>query len=153
MQSINIDVEHFLNGSFVSTKNDPGDIDLVYFAAGSPAQNDRARCVEANEATIPRSMPRTETSMISPSGRTSGEPMTPEGGAGTPIKLFAIAEEIAAKEACGKKIELWFQDEVRAGQKNKITRRWTKRGTRPPAPHDQRTASAYISGAIARSQR
>ena len=34
------------------------------------------------------------------------------------------------------------------GQKNKITRRWAKRGTRPSAPHDQRTASAYIFGAI-----
>ncbi len=35
------------------------------------------------------------------------------------------------------------------GQKNKITRRWaTKRGTRPTAPKDQRTQSAYIFGAI-----
>jgi putative transposase len=30
-------------------------------------------------------------------------------------------EEIAANEACGKKIELWFQDEARVGQKNNIT--------------------------------
>src|SRR3954463_15611911 len=29
-----------------------------------------------------------------------------------------------------------------------ITRRWAKRGTRPAAPKDQRTASAYIFGAI-----
>ena len=28
-------------------------------------------------------------------------------------------------------IELWFADEARIGQKNKITRRWAKRGTRP----------------------
>ena len=34
------------------------------------------------------------------------------------------------------------------GQKNKITRRWAKRGTRPAAPHDQRTASTYIFGAV-----
>ena len=34
------------------------------------------------------------------------------------------------------------------GQKNKITRRWARRGTRPRAPHDQRTKSAYIFGAI-----
>ena len=34
------------------------------------------------------------------------------------------------------------------GQKNPITRRWAKRGTRPSAPKDQRTASAYIFGAI-----
>ena len=34
------------------------------------------------------------------------------------------------------------------GQKNKITRRWAMRGTRPSAPQDQRTASTYIFGAI-----
>lgn len=40
------------------------------------------------------------------------------------------------------------KDEARIGQKNKITRRGAKRGTRPVAPHDQRTTSAYIFGAI-----
>lgn len=48
----------------------------------------------------------------------------------------------------GKRIELWFQDEMRVGQKNPITRRWARRGTRPRAPHDQRTAWAYLFGAI-----
>ena len=38
------------------------------------------------------------------------------------------------------------------GQKNKITRRWAKRGTRPSAPRDLRTASAYIFGAICPAQ-
>ena len=38
------------------------------------------------------------------------------------------------------------------GQKNTITRRWAKRGTRPSAPKDQRTASAYIFGAICPDQ-
>ena len=46
------------------------------------------------------------------------------------------------------KIEIWFADEARIGQKNKITRRWAKRGTRPSAPRDQRTASTYIFGAV-----
>src|SRR3954451_13032950 len=45
-------------------------------------------------------------------------------------------------------IEICFGDEARVGQKNKITRRWARRGTRPSAPHDQRTASTYIFGAI-----
>lgn len=45
-------------------------------------------------------------------------------------------------------IEVWFADEARVGQKNKITRRWAQRGTRPAAPKDQRTASTYIFGAI-----
>ena len=38
------------------------------------------------------------------------------------------------------------------GQKNTISRRWAKRGTRPAAPRDQRTASAYIFGAICPAQ-
>ena len=45
-------------------------------------------------------------------------------------------------------IEIWWQDEARVGQKTKITRRWAKRGTRPRAPKDQRTKSAWIFGAI-----
>ncbi len=45
-------------------------------------------------------------------------------------------------------IEIGFADEARIGQKNKITRRWARRGTRPAAPKDQRTASTYIFGAI-----
>jgi len=57
-------------------------------------------------------------------------------------------EAIRARLKPGVKIELWFQDECRIGQKNKITRRWAKRGTRPRAPHDQRTQWAYIFGAI-----
>jgi hypothetical protein len=57
-------------------------------------------------------------------------------------------EEIAAKVTRGKPIGIWWQDEARVGQKNKITRRWARRGTRPSAPHDQRKVSAYIFGAI-----
>mgnify|MGYP001812274482 CR=1 FL=1 len=56
--------------------------------------------------------------------------------------------EIQANLPAGTEIELWFQDEARVGQKNKITRRWARRGTRPSAPQDQRTQSAYIFGAI-----
>jgi transposase len=62
-----------------------------------------------------------------------------------PTRLDAIAR---AKAVDSDKIEIWFQDEARIGQKNKITRRWAKRGTRPSAPRDQRTASTYIFGAV-----
>ena len=47
---------------------------------------------------------------------------------------------------------MWWQDEARIGQKNRITRRWARRGTRPRAPHDQRTKWAYIFGAICPAQ-
>jgi len=57
--------------------------------------------------------------------------------------------EIARQKRIKRKhIEIWFADEAKIGQKNKITRRWARRGTRPTAPHDQRTASTYIFGAI-----
>src|SRR5471032_1172290 len=64
-------------------------------------------------------------------------------------KFPARLDEVARKKAIDVgKIEIWFQDEARIGQKNGITRRWARRGTRPSAPKDQRTASAYIYGAI-----
>lgn len=56
--------------------------------------------------------------------------------------------EIRAKLPSGTAIELWWQDEARVGQKTKIARRWARKGTRPRAPKDQRTTSAYIFGAI-----
>ncbi|MCR6732772.1 MAG: IS630 family transposase [Afipia sp.] len=66
-----------------------------------------------------------------------------------PARLDEVARENAIDVG---KIEIWFQDEARIGQKNKITRRWAKRGTRPSAPQDQRTASTYIFGAICPKQ-
>lgn len=48
----------------------------------------------------------------------------------------------------GRRIEIWFQDEARLGQKNGRTRIWAKRGTRPRLPADQRYGNAYLFGAI-----
>ena len=48
----------------------------------------------------------------------------------------------------GTPIEVWFQDEMRVGQKNKLTYRWARTGSRPRAVHDQRTQSTYLFGAI-----
>src|SRR4029079_4609858 len=62
-----------------------------------------------------------------------------------PARLDEVARE---KTIAVETIEIWFQDEARIGQKNKITRRWAKRGTRPSAPRDPRTASTYILGAV-----
>jgi hypothetical protein len=45
-------------------------------------------------------------------------------------------------------VTIWFQDEMRLGQKNPRTRRWARRGTRPRALADLRTKSAYLFGAI-----
>ena len=51
-------------------------------------------------------------------------------------------------EAQGKPVEIWFQDEARAGQQGTLTRVWARRGTRPPAPRDRRYDWAYLFGAI-----
>ena len=68
-------------------------------------------------------------------------------GRALPEALLERLAEVRAAQP-GKRIELWWQDGARVGQKNKLTRRWARRGTRPRAPHDQRTAWAYVFGAI-----
>jgi hypothetical protein len=50
--------------------------------------------------------------------------------------------------AMRKRIEIWFQDDARLGQKNGLVRQWARRGTRPRQPADQRYESAYLFGAI-----
>ena len=56
--------------------------------------------------------------------------------------------EIRAKLTASTAIEIWFQDEMRVGQKNKLTYRWARKGSRPRADHDQRTQSTYLFGAV-----
>jgi hypothetical protein len=56
--------------------------------------------------------------------------------------------EITAKLAAKTPVEIWFQDEMRLGQKSPRTRRWARRGTKPRALTDLRTKSAYLFGAI-----
>src|SRR5262249_48733462 len=56
--------------------------------------------------------------------------------------------EIRAQLAPGTPLEVWFQDEMRVGQKNKLTYRWARKGSRPRAAHDQRTQSTYLFGAV-----
>ena len=52
----------------------------------------------------------------------------------SPAVLGKIAQHKGADPAA---IEVWFADEARIGQKNKITRHWARRGTRPATPTDQ----------------
>ena len=56
--------------------------------------------------------------------------------------------DVRAKLARGTPIEVWCQDEMRVGQKNKLTYRWARKGSRPRAIHDQRTQSTYLFGAV-----
>src|SRR5262249_16237346 len=54
--------------------------------------------------------------------------------------------------APGTPIELWFQDEMRIGQKNSLVYQWAKKGSRPRQPKDQRYENAYLFGAVCPSR-
>src|SRR5689334_440888 len=55
-------------------------------------------------------------------------------------------------QAPGTRVEVWFQDEARIGQKNSLTRVWGPTGSRPVAPKDLGFASAYMFGAVCPSE-
>ena len=61
-------------------------------------------------------------------------------------------ERVRAAQARGARVEVWFQDEARIGQKNSLTRVWGQTGSRPVAPKDLGFASAYLFGAVCPSQ-
>ena len=57
-----------------------------------------------------------------------------------------------SKLAPATAIEVWFQDEMRLGQKNSLVYQWAKKGTRPRQPKDQRYENAYVFGAVCPSR-
>jgi Transposase DDE domain group 1 len=61
-------------------------------------------------------------------------------------------ERVRAAQTRGRRVELWFQDEARVGQKNTLTRVWGQPGSRPAAPKDLGFASAYLFGAVCPSE-
>merc|ERR1712018_860535 len=64
-------------------------------------------------------------------------------------KNFAEKLEETLKDvAPGTPVEIWFQDEMRLGQKNSRVRQWARKGTRPRQPSDLRYQNAYLFGAI-----
>ena len=58
-----------------------------------------------------------------------------------------MVEDIAGEHP-GQAIELWFQDEMRVGQKGTLTRVWAAKGERAAAPRDLRFGYAYLFGAV-----
>ena len=47
-----------------------------------------------------------------------------------------------------KRLQLWFQDEARVGQKGRLCHRWWTKGERPPGRCDKRFKWTYIFGAV-----
>jgi putative transposase len=54
----------------------------------------------------------------------------------------------AAAHPEADRVELWFADEARVGQKGRVTRVWYERGVRPRGVRDLGFASAYLFGAV-----
>jgi hypothetical protein len=57
-------------------------------------------------------------------------------------------QDVAARHPEAEKIELWFEDEARIGQKGRVTQLWWQRGLRPRAVRDHRFTSAQLFGAV-----
>jgi DDE superfamily endonuclease len=62
--------------------------------------------------------------------------------------LPALIGEIAAQHPEAARIELWFEDEARIGQKGRTTHLWYQKGVRPRGVREQRFASAHLFGAV-----
>lgn len=56
--------------------------------------------------------------------------------------------DVAARHPEAERVELWFEDEARIGQKGRVTRLWHQRGLRPRRIRDHRFASAHLFGAV-----
>ena len=48
----------------------------------------------------------------------------------------------------GRRVEVWFADEARFGQKGALTRVWAERGTRPTAPKQTAYGNLYVLTAV-----
>jgi hypothetical protein len=58
------------------------------------------------------------------------------------IYCVLLLERVRAAQPYGARVEVWFPDEARFGQKNGLTRVWGQTGSRPAAPKDLGYASA-----------
>ena len=50
------------------------------------------------------------------------------------------------------KVDIWFEDESRVGQKGTLTRIWAKKGKRPRVVKQQQYTNTYIIGSVCPSQ-
>jgi hypothetical protein len=55
---------------------------------------------------------------------------------------------VAADHPEAGRVELWFMDEARIGQKGRVAHVWYQKGVRPRGLHQQGFASAHLFGAV-----
>lgn len=62
-------------------------------------------------------------------------------------KNFAARIDAIAAAQGVRRLEIWFEDEARIGQKGRVGHRWFTRGQRPPGLCDKRFDSTYLFAA------
>jgi putative transposase len=62
--------------------------------------------------------------------------------------LPELMRETAARHPEAGRVELWFADEARVGQKGRVTHVWYQKGQRPRGLREHRFASAHLFGAV-----
>src|SRR4051794_31400576 len=78
----------------------------------------------------------------------AGPPRGRPEGAGALQKNLPGLIDAVAREHPGKRVELWFMDEARVGQKGGVTHVWYQKGVRPRGVRQQGFSSAYLFGAV-----
>ena len=63
-------------------------------------------------------------------------------------KIWPNVRSIVPENFSLDKIDIWFTDESRIGQKGILTRIWAKRGERPRVVRQQQYLNAYIIGSV-----
>ncbi len=56
--------------------------------------------------------------------------------------------QVAAEHPGAERVEPWFEDEARIGQKGRTTHVWHHKGVRPRGRREHRFASAHLFGAV-----
>src|SRR3954467_2561369 len=72
----------------------------------------------------------------------------PEGAGALQKKLPDLIRGVADRHPEAGRVELWFMDEARVGQKGGMTHVWYQKGVRPRGVRQQGFSSAYLFGAV-----
>src|SRR4051794_29207876 len=78
----------------------------------------------------------------------AGPPRGRPEGAGAVQKNLPGLIDAVARDRPGERVELWFMDEARIGQKGGVTHVWYQKGVRPRGVRQQGFASACLFGAV-----
>jgi DDE superfamily endonuclease len=78
----------------------------------------------------------------------AGPPRGGPEGAGAVQKALPGLIEGVAREHPRERVELWFTDEARVGQKGQVTHVWYQKGVRPRGARQQGFSSAHLFGAV-----